>query len=210
MELRQTVREHPVLAILRNVPTERLIAQMEAVVAGGVRFFEVAMNTPNAPEQIALLRRRFEGRGIVGAGTVITPERARIAVEAGAQFLVSPSADEPVLRWCREKGIPLLPGVMTPSDVSLCLRYGFDTMKLFPAGDLPETYVKSLKGPFDGTEYVAVGGVTVQNAVAMFRRGCIGVGIGGDLVPRNLAEAGDWDAVTRRVRSLLQEISTVK
>ena len=99
-----------------------------------------------------------------------------------------------------------MPGVMTPTDVALCLSYGYDTMKLFPAGDLPMGYIKSLKGPFSGTEYVAVGGVGPANIQQFFDAGFIGVGIGSSLAPKNLVQEGRWDEVTQYVATLVKEI----
>lgn len=134
MNMRETVQENPLLAIMRNVPLERTEDYVGAVIRGGVRFFEVAMNTPHALEQIRLIRNSFGKEILVGAGTVLTAEAAEKAVESGAQFLLSPSSDEQVLAYCQENDIMMMPGVLTPSDVALCLRYGFSTLKLFPAG----------------------------------------------------------------------------
>lgn len=176
MNMRETVQENPLLAIMRNVPLERTEDYVGAVIRGGVRFFEVAMNTPHALEQIRLIRNSFGKEILVGAGTVLTAEAAEKAVESGAQFLLSPSSDEQVLAYCQENDIMMMPGVLTPSDVALCLRYGFSTLKLFPAGGMSAGYVKLLKGPFDNTEYVAIGGVTPENLTDFFRQGCIGQG----------------------------------
>lgn len=178
MNMRETVQENPLLAIMRNVPLERTEDYVGAVIRGGVRFFEVAMNTPHALEQIRLIRNSFGKEILVGAGTVLTAEAAEKAVESGAQFLLSPSSDEQVLAYCQENDIMMMPGVLTPSDVALCLRYGFSTLKLFPAGGMSAGYVKLLKGPFDNTEYVAIGGVTPENLTDFFRQGCIGAGAG--------------------------------
>ena len=184
MNMRETVQENPLLAIMRNVPLEQTEDYVGAVIRGGVRFFEVAMNTPHALEQIRLIRNSFGKEILVGAGTVLTAEAAEKAVESGAQFLLSPASDEQVLAYCQENDIMMMPGVLTPSDVALCLRYGFSTLKLFPAGGMSAGYVKLLKGPFDNTEYVAIGGVTPENLTDFFRQGCIGAGLGSSLVPK--------------------------
>lgn len=190
MNMRETVQENPLLAIMRNVPLERTEDYVGAVIRGGVRFFEVAMNTPHALEQIRLIRNSFGKEILVGAGTVLTAEAAEKAVESGAQFLLSPSSDEQVLAYCQENDIMMMPGVLTPSDVALCLRYGFSTLKLFPAGGMSAGYVKLLKGPFDNTEYVAIGGVTPENLTDFFRQGCIGAGLGSSLVPKKRRQKG--------------------
>ena len=107
--IRETVKKNPVLAILRGVSTDMLIDYVGAIKDGGVRFFEVALNTPDALVQIKMLKARFGDEIIVGAGTAITVKRAKAAVKAGADFLLAPSADEPVLKWCKRNGVRCSP-----------------------------------------------------------------------------------------------------
>jgi 2-dehydro-3-deoxyphosphogluconate aldolase/(4S)-4-hydroxy-2-oxoglutarate aldolase len=205
--IRETVKKNPVLAILRGVSTDMLIDYVGAIKDGGVRFFEVALNTPDALVQIKMLKARFGDEIIVGAGTAITVKRAKAAVKAGADFLLAPSADEPVLKWCKRNGVAMLPGVLTPTDVSLSLKYGFDTLKLFPASDMPLSYVKSLKGPFDTTEYIAIGGISHTNASDFINAGCIGVGLGSNIAPKEAIKARDCKSITEAVKNLVSEVT---
>ena len=197
LNLEQLFRAHRVCAILRHVAPEDTVPYALAAWAGGVRLFEVALNSPHALEQLALLRERLPEDAYLGAGTVLTPGDAEAARTAGARFLLTPAASEPVLEYCREEKIPLLPGVMTPTDVALCLQYGFRTLKLFPAGCLPPDFVKALRGPFDGTQYVAVGGVTPENLGEFLQRGFLGAGLGNNLFPREAVKSRDWEACRR-------------
>ena len=206
MDLRQVIKENPLLAIMRNVPLEKTVDYAGAIVDGGCRFFEVALNSPHALEQIAMLRERFGDRALIGAGTAITIERAKAAVEAGAQFLLAPSTDEDVMEWCRDNGVAIMPGALTPSDVSKCLRYGFDLIKLFPAGDMPKGYIKSLKGPLDGTDYVAIGGVNKDNLADFFRQGYLGVGLGSNIMPKDLVAKNDWKNCSIYVAELMEMV----
>ena len=169
MDAYSLVSKHPLLAILRNVPLEKTIDYAEAAVRGGAPFFEVALNSPHALEQITMLRNHFGDRCTVGAGTAITVDRCRAALDAGAQFLLTPGTPLSVLEYCASNDIMLLPGVLTPVDVATCLEFGFSTMKLFPAGSMPRHYVKDLKGPFDNTNYMAIGGVSPTNIRDFFR-----------------------------------------
>lgn len=209
--MREMVKEAPVCAILRNIPGEILRDYAEAVFDGGVRMFEVAMNSEDGPRQIERLKRQFENRPEVkiGAGTVTTPERCLEASLAGADFFLTPSVSEKTLEFCRIRNIPLLPGVMTPSDVAVCLEYGYTVMKLFPAGDLPAGYIDSLKGPFDGTDYVAVGGVNKENIQSFFKRGFLGVGIGSSLIPADLLKTRAWFQAGLHVRELVKSARSV-
>ena len=159
LDLEQTMQEHPVLGILRNIPLDKTIDYADAAIRGGVSFFEVALNSPCALQQIEMLRDKFGEQCLVGAGTAITPELCQQAIATGAQFLLTPGTPQDVLRYCRDHEIALLPGVLTPTDVAVSMEYGYHAMKLFPAGSMPLRYLKDLQGPFDKTQFMAIGGV---------------------------------------------------
>lgn len=206
MDTYSLVSQHPLLAILRNVPLEKTVDYAEAAVQGGVSFFEVALNSPHAPEQITTLRTHFGDRCAVGAGTAITTELCRTALDAGAQFLLTPGTPLDVFAYCAERDVPLLPGVLTPADVATSLQFGFSTMKLFPAGSMPRRYVKDLQGPFDGTSYVAIGGVTPANIREFFDAGYISVGLASSLMPKDAVAKNDWEACAAYVRGMTGQI----
>lgn len=197
--MREMWRQNPVCAIFRNVPMDIVLEYAEAVRKGGIRMLEIATNTNSAYEQIEILRREFKEELLVGAGTVVTKERCQNAYDAGAQFFLTPSVCIDTFAYCEEKKIPLLPGVMTPSDVDICQQYGYSVMKLFPAGNLPDGYIKSLKGPYDNTDYVAVGGVNLDNLPHLLEQGYLGAGIGSDLTPKEYIKNKEWDKVTRYI-----------
>ena len=206
MNMKETVRNHPVLAIMRKIPTEDITDYVRAAMAGGINLFEVALNSPHALEQIQLLASTFGDSILLGAGTVLSVEQAKAALDQGAQFLLSPSCPESVLSYCAHNDAAYLPGVMTPSDVGLCLSYGFDTLKLFPAGSMAANYVKNLKGPFDGTEYVAIGGVDFEHAPEFFRQGYLGIGLGSNLLDKQAVKVRDWETAARKLRENLSRI----
>lgn len=199
-DMREILQNNPICAIMRNVPMQKALPYAIAAYRGGVKMFEVAMNTEDGARQIEMLRQEFGDEVYVGAGTVINEERCRMAKEAGAQFFLTPNVAEVTLRYCKERDIPLLPGVFTPTDVGICLDYGYTVMKLFPAGDMPMSYIKSLKGPFDTTDYVAVGGVKLENIADFMKAGYIGVGIGSNLIPKDMVKADDWEAAASYVK----------
>lgn len=202
--MKELFKQYRICAILRNIPSDQLPDYGEALYQGGIRLFEVALNSESAREQIHMLRRKFGDRAWVGAGTVTTKERCLMAREAGAQFFLTPSVSKYTLEFCRENHILLLPGVMTPSDVASCLEYGYHVLKLFPAGAFPFTYIKNLKGPFDHTEYVAVGGVSLQNVGKYLEAGYIGAGIGNNLVPAEYIRDRQWEKVEKHIKNLYQ------
>ena len=203
MDMYEIVMKNPVLAILRNVPLEQTLDYAEAIVAGGIRFFEVALNSKDGLKQISVLRKRYGDRCLIGAGTAITVELAEKALNAGAQFLLTPGTPTDVLEYCAKNNVKLLPGVLTPSEIAASLEYGYKTMKLFPAGAMPLNYVKSLKGPFDQGNYVAIGGVCPSNYKSFFASGYLGVG---NLMPAEAAANGDWEACAAAVRKIVDDL----
>lgn len=201
-------KDKKICAILRKLPPEIIQEYAHAIYQGGISMFEVALNSSDSYKQIAALRNMFGENALVGAGTVLSEEQAKNALESGAQFLLTPCVQENILDFCTKNQIKILPGVMTPSDVALCLFYGITTMKLFPAGDLPSNYIRSLKGPFDTTEYVAVGGVNSNNIKTFFANGFIGVGIGNALVPKEYLENRCWKKIQNHVDKLINNSFT--
>ena len=204
MDMYEVFARNPLLAILRNVPQEITLDYAGAILRGGVKVFEVALNSPDALKQIALLREAYGEQCLIGAGTAISVERAQAALDAGAQFLLTPGTPTDVLEFCRSRNVLLLPGVLTPTDVAVSLQYGFKTMKLFPAGDMPRSYVKDLKGPYDDTHYVAIGGVTPENIPEFRKAGCLGVGLASSLMPKDKVASRDWESCAEYVQMLLQ------
>ncbi len=199
------IKENPLISIIRKLPPEQTIDYAEAVYNGGIKAFEIACNSPGAMKQISMLRSHFGSTALIGAGTVTTIERAREAMDAGAQFLLSPSTNLSILEYAKQNNTPLLPGVMTPTDVDICYNAGYKVFKLFPAASLPLNYVHNLKGPFDDTEYVAVGGVTLSNLSQFFKSGFIGAGIGSNLIPKEYIEANNWVAAAQSVAEFVKE-----
>lgn len=200
------IKNNKICAIMRNVPFSKTLDYARAVYDGGIRMFEIATNSEFAYEQINMLCKYFGDDTWIGAGTVINDERCKKSQEAGANFFLTPSATISTLEYCIKNSIKLLPGVMTPTDVAVCISYGFKTMKLFPAGDLPKKYIKSLQGPFDNTQYVAVGGVNPDNINDFFQNGFIGVGIGSNLVPKQYVDDNEWDKARDYVKNILESI----
>lgn len=204
MNIEKIIERNHIIAILRNVSTDILPKYVETILDGGVCTIEIAMNTPGADKQIRLIKNTFGKDVVIGAGTAITEERIAAAADAGASFFLTPSVTEKNLLSLLKTGLPILPGVLTPSDVERCISHGLHTMKLFPASELPFTYIKSLQGPFADTDYVAVGGVTIENIDLFFQAGYVGAGIAGALIPEHFIQDGLWQQASRHVEKFVQ------
>lgn len=208
--MNELIKQYPVIAILRNTPNEDLKDYINSLYEGGLRSFEISFSSKNAVFQLKKMKQYMPKDTIIGAGTILTENNAAIAIEAGADFLLSPSTDKKVLKYCADHKIRFMPGVFSPSDVRVCLGYGYSTLKLFPAGHLPKGYIKSLQGPFPDTEYVAVGGVSPANTVEYINEGFAGVGIGNALVDKQLFAKKNWGQITCNIIHFLDSMKERK
>lgn len=204
------IKKYPVVAILRDTPDDDLSPYARSLYDGGIRAFEVSFSAKNAAKQLAWMKEHLPEDTCIGAGTIIDQSKAREALRAGADFFLSPSSDTEILDYCRTNNIPLLPGVFSPSDISLCLSYGYHTLKLFPAGELPARYIKSLKGPFPDAEFVAVGGISPENTASYLKSGFAGVGIGSSLVDKSKFAEKKWGQITEDIQTFLDSLKKEK
>ncbi len=198
--LTEQIRRHRVIAIMRRLPDEQVEPVFSALADAGIRLIEITMNTAGAAEQISRVSGRFSGRMLIGAGTVSTVERARLALAAGAQFLVTPNLDLEVIDLAKAHQCPILPGVLTPTEMMTAVKAGVVTLKLFPANQLGPAYVRDILAPLDDLNLVAVGGVTRDNAAEWLRAGCIGVGMGSSLLDKDLLRDRRYDEITSRTK----------
>jgi len=181
----------------------------EALLAGGVDCFEIPLRTARAPEAIRLMSRV---PGILpGAGTVLTVEQVRIALDSGARFIVSPGVDRDVLAYCAENDIPAIPGVATATDIQACLRFGLRLLKLFPAGALGgPAYLTAVVAPFPGVKIVAVGGVTGANLGEYIRLPSVAACAGSWLTPPDLIASCRFEEITVRAAQAMRVVAETR
>jgi 2-dehydro-3-deoxyphosphogluconate aldolase/(4S)-4-hydroxy-2-oxoglutarate aldolase len=196
--------ESQLVAIIRLASQSEIQPVIKCLVEGGVTTLEITANTPGYCEEISKTRANYPNI-LVGAGTVINTERANKAIEAGAQFLVTPNTDESVVQLAHSKGIPVLMGALTPTDIAQAISYNADLIKVFPAGSLGLDYFNSLKGPFSDTPLMPVGGVNLDNIQDWFSAGAISVGVGNDLTSAVTTPAQQNDLITL-VRAYLAKL----
>ena len=215
------LRAHPILAILRGVPAEHVVPLGRALRAGGVRSIEVTFTDADAADKIAALVRAFGGASegstagmppggvMVGAGTVTTRNRAAAAVAAGASFLVTPHVAGPVNAYAHERGVPVICGATTATEIALAQEQGAALIKLFPAGPLGPSYLQALLGPYPDADLFAVGGIGPANARDFLEAGAVGLGVGGSLTSLDWTSP-DFDAVTAMARELVAIVASVR
>lgn len=192
-----------VVAIFRNVPAADLINVADILVQEGICIMEVALSEPEALPALRQLKEAMAGRDLlIGAGTVVTVDLAREALEAGADFLITPHVTADVIKYAKERGVPILPGAMTPTEVYTAMSLGADLVKIFPASSMGPGHIKALLGPYPNARLVPTGGVTPENAGEYLKAGAVAVGVGGALVnPKDLS------GVREKARTLVKTVA---
>ncbi|MYV50156.1 bifunctional 4-hydroxy-2-oxoglutarate aldolase/2-dehydro-3-deoxy-phosphogluconate aldolase [Streptomyces sp. SID2888] len=205
MDLLAALRAQRLLAIVRGSDPDAALTTVLALAEEGVTLVEVSLSGRDALDVIARARAALGPDATLGAGTVLSADDARAAHNAGAAFLVTPAVSDGIATG-RELGLPVLAGVMTPTDILQALRLGADALKLFPAGSAGGPgYLRDLRGPFPDLPFVPVGGVDAQAAAAYLRGGAIAVGVGSPLTG-DAADGGSDTALRRRARTFLDVV----
>lgn len=200
------LRDARVVAVVRARDGEEAIRIAEALHAGGLAAIELTFTTPGVAEAIVETRRRLGDGLLLGAGTITTAQQAQDAAGAGADFLVSPHLDPDLLRAQMATGLLSIPGVLTPSEVAAALRAGAALLKLFPASTVGVGHLQALFGPFPGLAVMPTGGIAVEDVPRWLRAGALAVGIGGELLPRTLRDAGAWEEITANAARMLAAV----
>jgi 2-dehydro-3-deoxyphosphogluconate aldolase/(4S)-4-hydroxy-2-oxoglutarate aldolase len=174
------ILEHKIIAIIRGASPDDVIPISEALYAGGIRLLEITMNSAEPLRVIRQVAGHFGDKMTIGAGTVLDPETLKGAVDAGAQFILSPVMDIEVIRAALNLGVVSIPGAYTATEIFTAFRSGADIIKVFPAGS--PAYLKDLRGPLPQIPLMPTGGVTLENIADFHKAGAVGFGIGSALV----------------------------
>jgi 2-dehydro-3-deoxyphosphogluconate aldolase/(4S)-4-hydroxy-2-oxoglutarate aldolase len=198
--LRASLAAAPVLAILRARTATHVVAAAHALAEAGVPAVEVTLTTDGALDALRELRAARPGL-LAGVGTVITPEEAAAAVEAGAQFLVAPCVRTDTMDAAARLGVPMVPGAFTPTEVVTAVEHGAALVKLFPAL-LGPSYLKALRAPLPEVGFVPTGGIGIDAIRGFLDAGAVAVGLGSPLTGSAL-DSGDLDELAARARGAL-------
>ncbi|MEX5937301.1 bifunctional 4-hydroxy-2-oxoglutarate aldolase/2-dehydro-3-deoxy-phosphogluconate aldolase [Mammaliicoccus sciuri] len=182
MDTLQTIQETKLIAILRNAKPNDILPIVETLYKAGIRAIEVTMNSPKALESIELISDEMKGKVVVGAGTVLDAESARLAILSGATFILSPTVDKETIRMSKKYGAVSIQGAMTPTEILEAYEYGGDIIKVFPTTSLGPEYIKDLQGPLPHIPLLPTGGVSIDNVTDFIKAGAVGVGLGSALV----------------------------
>lgn len=200
------IRSTGVIAIMRAKSSEQLIIASDAIKDGGVQVIEVTMTTPGALEVIREAKQKYSEEVLFGAGSVLDPETARMAIIAGADFIVSPTLNFRTIELCSRYSIPVIPGCYTPSEMLSAWEAGASMVKFFPAKVGGPGMVKAILAPLPQLEIVPVGGVDLSTAEGFIRSGAAALGIGSSLVDNKLLDAGNFSEITRRASAFIEKV----
>jgi 2-dehydro-3-deoxyphosphogluconate aldolase/(4S)-4-hydroxy-2-oxoglutarate aldolase len=202
-EVLHTLRNIGLVPVLRAESEAQALALADAIAAGGVTVLEVTMTVPGA---IRVMRALAETRPdiLIGAGTVLDPETARMCILEGAQFVVSPALNIRTIEMCHRYGIAVLPGALTPTEIVTAWEAGADVVKIFPASALGGAkYLKSVKAPLPQVEMIPTGGVSQATAAEFLEAGAFALGVGADLVNLKAIAEGKPEIITESARQYL-------
>lgn len=203
---RETLLQTRIVAVVRLERYDRALGVAEALLEGGVTALEFTLTGAGALEAIAATVAALGASAQIGVGTVLTPEMANAAIDAGAQFVVTPVVRPAVIAACRARGVHSLCGALTPTEVLTAHESGADMIKLFPARAVGPQYLRDLLAPLPGLQIVPTGGVDAGNARAYLDAGAVAVGIGGRLVAADAVAAGDWARITEQARACVEAV----
>ncbi len=200
------VRAAGIIPVIRADSPDVAMRVVEALAAAGLPVAEITMTVPGAIDAIAAASRRFGSEVVIAAGTVTDAVTAQRAIDAGAEMIVSPCLVDDVIGLAARRQVAVMPGALTPTEIVTAVQAGADLVKVFPASSVGgPAYLRSLRGPFPDLSVVPTGGVTLDNIAEYFRAGAAAVGVGGELVSRELLAAGDFKGIgelaTRFVRA---------
>jgi 2-dehydro-3-deoxyphosphogluconate aldolase / (4S)-4-hydroxy-2-oxoglutarate aldolase len=200
VDVLDVMRADRVVAVLRASRVPDPVALADAFAEAGVRCVEFTFTIPDV---LSLIRIATSSGAYIGAGTVLHPEQARSAIDAGASFVVSPAMRPEIVGICRDAGIPVVLGALTPTEVAAAIDAGATAIKIFPAGLGGPRYIRDLRGPYPDVAFIPSGGVSEDNAREFLAAGCPAVYAGSNLAPPEIVESGRVAEITRRARAFV-------
>ena len=192
-----------VIAVVRASRFEQVIPLAEALVDGGIIAIEITLTTPEAIKAIRDASRHFGLRALIGVGTVLKPFDCQQALDAGAQFVVTPICRTELVALAHQANKPVMLGALTPTEAQLAHEAGADFVKMFPADGLGAGYVRALRAPLPHLRIVPTGGVDLNSIGAFFQAGCPAVGAGSALISKEILQNDDWAQLTKRARQFV-------
>jgi 2-dehydro-3-deoxyphosphogluconate aldolase/(4S)-4-hydroxy-2-oxoglutarate aldolase len=198
-----------IIAVVRAQRDDQVVPLSEALIAGGVIAIEITMTTPNAMAAIRAAKQLLGGRGLIGVGTVLDAATCRAAIDAGAEFVVSPILRTELVDIAHAADRPIMLGAYTPTEAQLAHEAGADFIKIFPADGLGANYIRALRAPLPHLRVVPTGGVNLQTAADFLKAGCAALGVGSSLVSSQILRNLNWRELTQLAKEFVNVVNNV-
>ncbi|MDQ0198014.1 bifunctional 2-keto-4-hydroxyglutarate aldolase/2-keto-3-deoxy-6-phosphogluconate aldolase [Neobacillus ginsengisoli] len=199
------LEEGKIVAVVRGESEEDAYQISLACIRGGIKNIEVTFTTPNALDVIKKLAEANNHSAVIGAGTVLDPGTARLAILNGARYIVSPHFSKEISETCNLYSIPYLPGCLTATEMVEALKTGVDVVKVFPGGVVGPSYIENIQGPLPNINIMPSGGVNLDNVLEWLDKGSFAVGVGSVLTKG--IKSGDYEEVERRAQQFTDKIN---
>ncbi len=196
----EAIQSTRIVAIVRLERYDQAVAIAQALLAGGVSAIEFTLSGKGALDAITTARKTLGNAAQIGVGTVLAPEAAAAAINAGAQFVVTPTVRPAVITACRARKVPVICGALTPTEALLAHESGAAMIKIFPARVFGPLYLRELLAPLPMLRLVPTGGIGPENARDYLDAGAVALGIGGALLPKQAIKNGEWEHITEAAR----------
>jgi len=206
------ILEKKLIAIIRGADIDTVLPTAQALYDGGIRLLEVTFNHKSPETYVETLKciesinKQFGENLITGAGTVLTPDQAESACNAGAKYIVSPNTDADVIRKTKKLGMISVPGAFTPTECVAAHNFGADFIKLFPAGEVGPDYLKALCAPLSHLRFIAVGGITETNIPLYLNSGATALAVGSNLANKSWIKSGNFTKITETAKKYVSAV----
>ncbi len=214
-EIIKSIEENKIIAILRGIPQAKLLPLAEALYNGGIRLLEITYSANGTVSDevtsanIKMLANHFKDKMYIGAGTVLTPKQVKLTKKSGGCFIISPDANEKIIKQTVRYGMVSMPGALTPTEITKAHNCGADFVKLFPITNLGIGYVKAVKAPLSHIKLLAVGGINTQNMKEYLDCGISGFGIGSNIYEKQMLDNDDYESITKLAEKYVSEVKNV-
>ena len=211
VETVRRIKELGIVPIVRTLDSESAVRSVEAICEGGIPCAEITMTVDGAIRALEEVAKRFGDKILLGAGTVLDPETARVCMLAGAEFFVTPCLNMKTIEMAKRYSKAIFPGALTPTEIVTAWQAGADGIKVFPCSALGGAkYIKALRGPFPQIEFIPTGGVNLETTADFLAVGCSAVGVGSELIDTKTIAAGKYEVFTERARQFRQKVAEAR
>lgn len=210
LNLFNRLTENGVVAVIRNIPKEKVSKVAESLIAGGVNALEVTLDGEDAFQVIERLGSEFKDQAIIGAGTVLDGVSAELALRSGAEFIVSPVLKEDVIQTTLRHGKISIPGAITPTEMLTAIELGAHIVKVFPASVGGPDFIKNVRGPLPQIPIIPTGGINLENAADFIKAGAVAIGAGGNLVDHQVIAEENYAQLTDMAQKYVEIVKKAR